>query len=166
MARGARPDARARAAYRLTRPTRALLPSEPFDVVVLKDDCFVRFLRPAAAQCAALRAIQAQLAPHGRSLSNVTTPQLELAAPGTFDYNPLTQIKTAPGVWEVADQRANDPPRRVTVGFERRRLTCPPELELLPPATGFAPVHRWGDPCKTPFADPRTQHYHMLEKVA
>ena len=132
---------------------------QAFDFIVLEDDGFV-YLLTQEDQIRCLSRVRRHLADGGYFFLSFTTPDRELAATGGFDYDPITQVKTAPNRWAVADAQG-----KLTVveeGFERRKLTYPCELELLLQLAGLEAVYRWGDLDRTPFSEPSTQEYHYL----
>jgi SAM-dependent methyltransferase len=132
---------------------------EEFDFIILEDDSFV-YLLTTEDQISCLKRVHSHLAEDGFFFLSFTTPQRELNSSSVFEYDSVTQIKTQPCLWTVANE--NGKASIVKEGIERRRLTYPCELELLLMISGLSPVSRWGDLYMNPFVDSTLQEYNYL----
>ena len=132
---------------------------ETYHFIILEDDGF-GYLLTQEEQLACLRRVGMHLSSPGLFFLNCKTPDLELACQGSYEYDPLLQIKKEACKWDTIDEHGNK--RTVEEGFERRKLTYPCELELLLEIAGLETLHRWGDLDRNPFTDPSKQAYNYL----
>lgn len=132
---------------------------EEFDFIVLEDDGF-GYLLTQKDQISCLEAINRHLASEGLLFLSCKTPEREFVHPESFEYDPISQIKTADCHWTSENEKG----KIITIreGFERRKLTYPCELEILLRFAGLQAVHRWGDLNRNPFVDPSRQEYNYL----